>query len=160
MNDFLDPSYIEDLDRNLHGHRDSPLNPAHVAEVFAACMDGVIVDADGGLGDDCLSVQGIVHTAVFNRRQLAKHAVEIGAMLAQLPNEFMGHDAGGGGGWSFLNACQDRDGNQWTGLHLTMEQLVLLGIGTGQVAWCLPREMWKMLPGEMPYFVVGKVLKP
>jgi hypothetical protein len=129
-------------------HRDSPLNPQHVEDVFEACL------AHGAASHPTCTVQGIVHTANFAMTELERRHVEIAGMLAQLPNEFQPHETGGGGGWSFLNACMDRDGNQWTGLHLTMEKLVLLGMATDQVAWCLPREMWRALPGELPYFTV------
>jgi hypothetical protein len=143
---MTDP-FIE-MDKAIAGHRDSPLNPQHVEEVFEACL------AHGEASHPTCTVQGIVHTAHFAVDELQRRKKEIGGMLAQLPAEFTPCEAGGAGGWSFLNACQDRDGNQWTGLHLTMEQLVLLGLGTDQVAWCLPRDMWTALPGQMPYFVV------
>lgn len=137
-----------ELDKAVGSHRDSPLNPTHVEQVFNACL------ANGAKSHPTITVVGIAHTAHFAQDKLTAHHEEIAGMLAQLPNQFVSHDAGGGGGWSFLNACMDRDARQWTGLHLTIEKLVLLGIGTGQVEWCLPREMWKVLPGEMPYFVV------
>jgi hypothetical protein len=129
-------------------HRDSPLNPTHVGEVFNACL------AHGEASHPTITVQGILHTAHFAVDELERRKREIGGMLAQLPTEFQPHETGGGGGWSFLNACDDRDGRQWTGFHAVMEQLFLLGIATGQAKWCMPREMWKMLPGEMPYIAV------
>lgn len=97
--------------------------------------------------------EGILHTFAFNPDKLAEHKVEIGELLAELPTEFQ---MSGGGGWTFLNACMDRHGNQWTGLHLTMERLFCLGIATGQARWQLPREMWPALPGGMPYVSVGE----
>lgn len=72
-------------------------------------------------------------------------------MLDKLPEQF--HEATGGG-WSFLNACNDRHGNQWTGLHQRMEQLFQLGIALGRVSYCLPREFWSAMPGGVPYIVV------
>jgi hypothetical protein len=72
-------------------------------------------------------------------------------MLLQLPDSFQKDS---GGGYSFLEACNNKDGNQWTGLHLRMEQLFSLGIATEQVSYCLPRENWSILPGGMPYLVV------
>jgi hypothetical protein len=137
-----------EMDKTISGHRDSPLNPTHVEEVFTACL------AHGDVDHPTVTVIGIVHNANFAMKRLDEHKEEIAGMLAQLPNEFRARELGGGGGWSFLNACQDRDGNQWTGLHLTMEQLVLLGLATGQVIFCMDRDMWDILPGGMPYFVV------
>jgi hypothetical protein len=146
-----DPVRVSELLAMLEaaeGHRDSPLNPRHVEEVFQACL------AHGAASHPTCTVQGIMHTANFAMTELKCRHAEIAGMLAQLPTEFQPHETGGGGGWSFLNACQDKDGNLWTGAHVVMEKLVLLGIGAGQVEWCLPREMWSALPGEMPYFTV------
>ena len=132
----------------MSDYRDSPLSAQRVSEVFEACL------AHGSESHPTLTVQGIVHTAHFAEIELHDHRAEIGGMLAQLPTEFQPHIEGGGGGWSFLQACMDRDGRQWTGFHLVMEKLVLLGLGTGQVTFCMPREMWEVLPGGMPYFAV------
>ena len=35
-----------------------------------------------------------------------------------------------------------------------MEALITLGIAAGLVNFLLPREMWKMMPGGMPYLFV------
>ena len=81
---------------------------------------------------------------------------KINELLNQLPKEF---HAQTGGGWSFLNACTNRDGEQWTGLHSTMEKLVILGIAIGRVEYVIPRDMWSLLPGSVPYFVVKTIEK-
>jgi hypothetical protein len=70
------------------------------------------------------------------------------------PNFHRHTEESGGGGWSFLNFCQDRHGTLWTGMHQTCEELIVLGIGLGMVKWCLPRGMWDALPGGMPYLVI------
>jgi hypothetical protein len=137
-----------EMDKSISGHRDSPLNPVHVEEVFNACL------ARGEVDHPTITAVGILHKANFAMKRLDERKAEIGGMLAQLPVEFLPHDVGGGNGWSFLQACMDKDGRQWTGLHLTMEQLVLLGLATGQVVFCMPREMWDILPEKMPYFMV------
>lgn len=144
---MTDP-FIE-LDKAVSGHRDSPLNPEHVTQVFDECL------AHGEQDHPTVTAAGIVHTAHFAIARLDTHKAEIGGMLAQLPLPFQPRSQGGQDGWSFLNACMDRDERQWTGLHLVMEQLMLLGLASGQVAYCFAdREMWKVLPGEMPYFRV------
>jgi hypothetical protein len=78
-------------------------------------------------------------------------AAEIRAMLAELPDQYR---KSGGGGWSFLNACDDRHGTQWTGFHRTMEHLFMLGLAIGAVTLLMPRELWDALPGGMPYYMV------
>ena len=72
-------------------------------------------------------------------------------MLSELPDEFR---VSGGGGWSFLQACNDRHGTQWTGFHQAMEELFMLGMAAGLVTELLPRDLWDALPGGMPYYAV------
>lgn len=86
------------------------------------------------------------------REKVQEHREDIREMLSELPDSF---HASGGGGMSFLNMCDDKEGNQWTGLHATAEQLVVLGIATGFAKYALPREMWGALPGGMPYIIVN-----
>lgn len=95
--------------------------------------------------------EGIMNTVGFHPDRLETHKEEIIELLQELPDEFQKSK---GGGWSFLNACNDKHGNQWTGLHQTVEQLLLLGIAIGKVKFQLPREVWSALPGGMPYLVV------
>jgi hypothetical protein len=73
-------------------------------------------------------------------------------MLSDLPDEFQARK---GGGWSFLNACMDRHGHQWTGLHQQQERLFALGIACGKARWLFPRQLWTSLPGGMPYVSVN-----
>jgi hypothetical protein len=122
-----------------------------VEEVFRDCL------ADDKDSHTTVKVEGVVHTAAFDRAELAKHHYLIGEMLGDLPLEFQPRANGGQDGWSFLQACNDKNGEQWTGLHMTIEQLLLLGIATGQAHFCLPKNVWPALPGGMPYFVVDPI---
>jgi len=97
---------------------------------------------------------GIMGRSGLSAAKLEFHKDEIIAMLHELPTEFLSAELGGGGGWSFLNACMTRDGDQWTGFHVVMDQLFQLGQGVGAVQYLLPREMWSALPGGMPYLAV------
>lgn len=103
-------------------------------------------------------IQGIVNNYTFHPERLASHRDEIGALLLELPDGFQ-TGKGGGGGWSFLNACMDRHDNQWTGLHRTQEHLLVLGIATKQARFLFPRDFWASLPGNVPYFAVTAVAK-
>ena len=96
--------------------------------------------------------EGITLSVGFHPERLDSHEKEIVALLDELPDVFK---TSTGGGMSFLQACNDKHGNQWTGLHQRMEQLFLLGIGIGKVKLCLPRDMWAMLPGGMPYYTIN-----
>lgn len=105
---------------------------------------------DGEPHDNCVEGHAVMTRLGFHSERLASHKEEIGLMLAELPAEFM---QSSGGGMSFLNACIDRHGNHWAE-HRTIDELLCLGLATDQVAFCLPREIWAVLPGGMPYFVV------
>lgn len=87
----------------------------------------------------------------FDKIRLEKNKGAIKSMLDELPDDFKESKGGGG---SFLSACMDKDGEQWTGLQAIVEELFLLGIAIGAVRLVLPRKMWGMLPGGMPYYVI------
>lgn len=98
-----------------------------------------------------ISVDGIVVSHVFSLEALEAHKNDIVDMLSQLPAVFFKET---GGGMSFLQGCSRADGHMWTGMHATVDQLFSLGIAAGYVKPCLPRDMWSILPGGMPYYVV------
>lgn len=125
----------------------SKLDPRRIQEIFLDCLFQDGEDTSGHV-----DAEGIQCVVGFHPGRLAKHKEEICALLDELPDEFK---KSGGGGMSFLNACLDKHGVQWTGLHSRMEQLFQLGIGVGKVQCLLPRELWAALPGGMPYFVVN-----
>lgn len=126
---------------------DSVLTAARVEEVFIDCLY-----KESEHTDNAIVAEGIVTTAGFHPERLESHRKDIEAMLAELPSEFQ---QAGGGGMSFLQACVDKNGNQWTGEHRTMEHLFQLGIGIGKVECLVPRKMWSAFPGGMPYYVVN-----
>lgn len=121
------------------------LTSDNVATVFKACLF-----KEGEPTDNHVKAEGIIHSIGFHPERLKAHEADVRSMLEELPDEF---HATKGGGWSFLNACQTRDGVQW-GEHMNMEQLFCLGIALGLARWQFPREIWKLLPGSMPYISV------
>lgn len=125
------------------------LTAERVKAVFHDCLFN-----EGEPHDNFVKAEGVVMTVGFHPGRLAAHDADIEEMLGELPEQF--HDTKGGG-WSFLNACMTKDGEQW-GEHPTMDQLFQLGMAVGRVRCCFPRELWGMLPGGMPYYVV--VQKP
>lgn len=129
------------------------LTADRVEEILADCLfrDEEVED----LGREeivarAVVAEGILNPFAFHPERLASHRDEVYEMLGELPDNYR---ASKGGGWSFLNACDDKHGNQWTGLHQTMDHLFVLGIGLGLAKWLLPRELWAALPGGMPYVV-------
>lgn len=101
--------------------------------------------------DNPVIVDGITMKVGFHPQRVKENENKIIEMLAQLPEEFQ---QSGGEGMSFLNACNDKNGRQWADMHRTMEELVCLGIAIGKVKFLMPRDLWSVLPGGMPYFVV------
>lgn len=132
------------------------LTAERVHEIAKACFytDAELPDRNV-VPDGAVLVEGILHTYGFHPGRLEGYRVEIAAMLAELPLPFQPVPEGGGGGWTFLNACEDKDGRLW-GQHFDMEMLFCLGIATGQAQWMM-KTMVDVLPGGMPY--VG-VLRP
>lgn len=102
--------------------------------------------------------EGVIHTYGFRPEKIAEHREELREMIRELPTEFLATREGGGGGWSFLNLCVTKDGEQWTGLHLMQERFMCLCIAAGLAEIPLPREMWSSLPGGVPYVVFNTEL--
>lgn len=132
------------------------IDPERVNEIFLDCFYTKDEFEDlNEIPEDAVIVEGIAPNRKFGFHpgRLESHREEVRGFLDQLPEPF--HE-GTGDGWSFLNACETKDGEQWTGLHQRMEQLFCLGIGLGIAKYLMPSEMWKMLPGGMPYITVLK----
>src|SRR5574342_1004654 len=122
------------------------LSPISVQLVFSDCCPTPETKEN-----DLVYIEGISHTAQFDRIRLERNRQNIIRLLDQLPDTFKRSK---GGGWSFLNACMTQTGEQWTGFHWNMEQLFQLGMAIDYVECLLSRDMWIMLPGRMPYYVI------
>lgn len=127
---------------------------AAVERIFMDCLfrDNELVDGKPPM-EPIVPSTSIVHPVGLHPLRVAQHRADIADLLSDFPSEFYSN---GGGGWSFLNFCNTADGAQWTGLHLRMEQLCQLGGAVGLIEFQLPREMWSVLPGGMPYLVIKR----
>lgn len=128
---------------------ETKLTADNVNKCFIGCLfeDGTDRSV---MEQTAIRATGITMSIGFDPDKIAKSRDQIIGFLQELPAEFMAH---GGGGMSFLQMCTDRSGRQW-GEHRNMEQLVLLGLAIGAVEYCLPRELWGILPGGVPYIAV------
>lgn len=124
------------------------INPDEVDQTFRDCLFRDHEVTDHKTPANAVVVDGVLGRFVFNPDRLESHREQVKRWLELLPHEFR---KSGGGGWSFLNACNLADGTQWTGLHERMNQLFSLAIGLKLAKWSLPREMWGVMPGGMPY---------
>lgn len=123
-----------------------------VDEIFVDCLyrEEEMTDlVDGEVPVGAVIVEGITNRFGFNPDRLHRYKEEIREILNMMPDEFHTGE-GKGGGMSFLNLCMTKDGHQW-GEHRNMEQLICLAIGLDMGKYCMPRMMWGMFPGGMPY---------
>jgi len=119
-----------------------------VQELVLDCLyDGDKELVDGKPPENAVLVEGIVRKFGFHPERLESHRQEVKDILNQMPDSFHKDK---GGGWSFLNLCMTKDGQHW-GEHPSMEALVALAVGLGMASYCLPRAMWSLFPGGMPY---------
>lgn len=122
-------------------------------KLSAELVESTFLDCLFKEGEDTANhvvVNGITLDVGFHPGRLEENKEKIIALLAELPDPF--HEKSGGG-WSFLNACNDKHNNQW-GEHRHMELLFLLGMAIGKVSCLVPRESWAILPGGMPYYMI------
>ena len=122
------------------------LTTENVHDLFMNCLF-----ADGEDTDDHVIARAVMMNIGFHPERLKNNTEKIVEILNDLPDTFKKN---GGGGMSFLNMCEDKNGNQWTGAHKTMDELIALGIASGKMSYLMPREEWHMFPGGMPYLVV------
>lgn len=122
------------------------LSAKNVCDVFMDCLFKTGEDTSGHV-----KAEGIVCDVDFHPARLKANEAKIVSMLEELPSEFQEKE---GGGWSFLNARLDKHGHQWVDLHQTMERLFQLGMAIDRVRCLMPRDMWEIMPGGMPYYAV------
>ena len=94
----------------------------------------------------CLTRTGL------NPDKIEQHRDEIYEMLKQLPTAFWDLPTGEGG-YSFLALLTDKDDNQWGGQQHA-DMLMTLGLAAGYMQYLFPIEMWRVLPGGVPYIVI------
>ena len=133
------------LSTNPQANNNMKLTTENVESLFLDCLF-----RDGEDTSNPAVAEVVMSKIGFNRERIESHKGEIGEMLMELSDDFHSDK---GGGMSFLNACMTCDGEQW-GEHRSIDQLLALGIASGQAKMLLPRAMWSALPGGMPYFVV------
>lgn len=111
-------------------------------------------EIENGLPFEAVKAEAIMRTFAFHPERLEEHRKEIISILTNLPPQFRREE---GGGWSFLSWCfypgEHGELIQW-GEHPTGEELIALGAALGFVKYVLPREMWEVLPGGVPYLVL------
>lgn len=126
------------------------LTSTNVSEIFEKCLFKAEELVDGKPVVPPTVGQGILRDFGFHPDRITSHKADVSDMLSQLPDSFMKSK---GGGMSFLNACMTKEDVQW-GEHMSMEQLFALGNALKLVVYPLPRDMWNVLPGGVPYITI------
>lgn len=117
-------------------------NAQKVSTLLKACLFNPDTDVTIGV----VPVEGITREFIFDVGRLEENRAAILEQIDALPWEFAN-------GWSFLNACINKNGDQW-GEHYNVEELMVLGIAIDKIEICLPKQFWAILPGGVPYFQV------
>jgi hypothetical protein len=128
------PNYQPDPDEN------PAISESRVEELFLSCLTG---------GDNYIRLEGILADFGLDKTVLEANREEITELVKNLPGPFRQSE---GGGWTFLKAHRDYNGVVWTEQPAHVEQIMLLGMGIGLIEYCLPRNMWSLLPNNVPYF--------
>lgn len=127
------------------------MNNNNINKLTAKNVENIFINCySSGFNKDSIAGKGTLSQYFFNRKKINAVKNIIVSFLKQLPDEFQQSK---GGGWSFLNACVDKEGNQW-GEHKNIEQLIALGNALDLITFPIPKEIWNILPGGAPYFVV------
>ena len=129
-------------------------------ELTAKNVEDVMLDmlfkdeelAGSGLGDEppegVVVVKAITSGFGFHPGRVKENKGKVIELIGQLDEKFL---LGSGDGYSFLALCEDKEGKQWTGEHRVMELLCVVAIAAGVAKWSMPRDLWAVLPGGMPY---------
>lgn len=123
------------------------LDSQEIYAVFTACLYLPEEVPNGVPIVPPIRVEGILHDFGLHPDRVKAFEEKIKSWIKDIPVSFL---KGAGGGYSFLNLCEDRKGNQW-GQHQNMEQLFVLCSAIGKAGFNMKRDMWNILPGGMPY---------
>lgn len=139
-----------ELVTELISHEHASDMGAKIEALFMDCLfkSEELIDGKPANGLEPVVAEGITQTVGFHPARIEAAKPAVVEVIKRMHDNFLKSK---GGGWSFLNLCNDRDDNQWANLHRTMEQFVQLAIGCGLGGYLMPREMWSIMPGGMPY---------
>lgn len=116
-----------------------------VTETFMSLLFADEEITDNKTPKNTVVVEGLTGSFGLHAGRLQENKKAIVEWIAQLPSKI-------DEGCSFLELCNDNQGNQWTSFQRTVEQLMVMGLAVGCVKCCTPRELWSILPGCVPYY--------
>jgi hypothetical protein len=94
------------------------------------------------------TVQGALLRHTFSVKLIQRYREDIIRMLLSLPAGFRTDERGGG---SMMTMNIRGDKTPWTNTVPDVEKLIALGLASGLLSFCAPRDRWSKLPGGVPY---------
>ena len=131
------------------------LNTTNLTNVFMECLFTEEEALNSELISKSLIVEGVNLKVGFHPNRIKQNTDNIISMLNCLPDKFL--LGGEGGGASFLDMVMDENNDDWTSLHADVDKLITLGLAINYVSFLVPRKMWEILPGGLPYVVVNNL---
>lgn len=136
--------------------KDQPVSLAsRVQELFSDCLyeeselpPGGPEESGPSLPQDAIVVDGITMKFGLDPKKVQSNKAKIESLIDEIVPESFYEDAGGG--MSFLSLCNTKTGDQWAE-HPTMQEFFVLAAAIGRARFCMPRGLWGLLPGGMPY---------
>lgn len=137
------------------------MTPAErVKNTFYDCMFKTAEEANEHVEKGTIvTSKGMRVIVAFHPERLKGHEEGILALMNEVVHDKFYRD--GGGGMSFLDLCVDKNGNQWTDLHQTMDQFFQLAQAIGHAGFCTQDPgLISLMPGGMPFVWFSKEKVP
>lgn len=121
------------------------ISAKRVEELLVHCLYKENELVDGKPIVPYVPTEGIKGQMGLHPDRLLSIKAEVEEMISNLPPEVDTIE-----GLSFLGFCEDKEKNQWTGLHKTCDELVMLGNALDLLEYTMPRALWMICPGGVP----------
>lgn len=123
-----------------------------VHDAFIYCLVKREEAPDGQPSEDAVLLEGISLNVELHKARLEEQREKVLGWIDDIPEGFLREK---GGGWTFLNLTMTKQGDQWCE-QPTAQALMLMAMGLGYAQYQLPRDIWRALPGGVPYVVFSK----
>ena len=119
------------------------LNVNNVANLYSKCL---LTNSDfdiEGLTCNFSVGEGVTTRCAFSTERLNDNRESIACMIEQLHGIECAP--------SLMNLYYNNEGKQWTDEAMVVEMLVQMGTAANMISFLYPPEVWKLLPGGVPY---------
>ncbi len=122
---------------------DERLSEKNVVLLFDKCiLNNADFDSEGLTCNFAIG-EGVTSKCAFSLERLNANREVIGTYIDQLCDIEQAP--------SFMKLYCDSEGNEWTDEHMVVDMLVQMGTASGMLSFLYPPEIWKMLPGGVPF---------